>query len=396
MGMELYRAQRTEACGRTHEFSPDVARRTEAFHRSLPGYAPTPLCALDALAARIGVRGLYIKDESRRFGLNAFKALGGSYCIARLLAARAGLDTQAITYDDLMREDVRRKLGKMTFITATDGNHGRGVAWAAKTFGHRSVVYMPKGSAQERLLNIRAQGALAQITDLNYDDTVRFVRAQALAHGYSVIQDTGDDADSRTVLHIMQGYTTMALEAVRQLEDVRPTHVFLQAGVGSMAAAVAAFLVEYYGKDAPRIIIVEPTQADCLLRTARAHDGRLHKVGGAMPTIMAGLACGEPCALAWALLASCAQDYMAITDDVAARGMRVLGNPLTGDPRIISGESGASTMGALMELMLAKNETARHALGLCADARVLLISTEGDTDRENYRRIVWDGLYPNA
>ena len=356
-------------------FGPAVAEEVRAFHRSLPGYAPTPLVELRALAARLGLGALYVKDESQRFGLNAFKGLGGSWCLHRYLAEHPG---------------------KHTFVTATDGNHGRGIAWSAARLGMDSVVYMPKGSASERLENIRALGARAEITPWNYDDTVRYASRQAEEHGWVLVQDTSWEGYEQVPTWIMEGYTTLMLEAVEQMGADRPTHVLLQAGVGSMAGAAAGFLAGYYGADRPAIIVAEPHAANCFFQTAAARDGRLHGVGGELRSIMAGLACGEPCGLAWQVLAGCAESFLSLPDWVAAKGMRVLGNPVDGDPRIISGESGAATVGVVAEGMgNPARARLREQLGLDENSRVLCISTEGDTDRENYRRIVWDGAYPS-
>lgn len=379
-------------------FTPQAVAPVLRFHQSFPDYAPTPLVPLDELAKTFGVASIHVKDESYRFGLNAFKSLGGSFCIGRYLAEQLGISPDEMTYDFLTAEETRKKLGVLTFATTTDGNHGRGIAWTAQRLGHKSVVTMPKGSALERLENIRALGADAEITQLNYDDAVRDTYAKAQKNGWIFVQDTAWEGYEKIPAWIMQGYTTMLQEAVAQYDTVnpvghvKPTHVFLQAGVGAYAGAAAGFLHAYYGKDCPKIIVVEPDEADCLYRTAKAQDGTLHTVSGDMPTMMAGLACGEPCSIGWEILKRTADFFVSIPDAIAARGMRVLGNPLGTDRRIISGESGAATMGFVSEV-LAKKDYAplRQMLGLDAHAHILCISTEGDTDRENYRAVVWDG-----
>ena len=376
------------------EYSLEKARSIRKWHRSFPEYRETPLRRLACLAERLGVSEIYVKDESFRFGLNAFKALGGSYAIGRVLAERLGKDLSELPFPVLTGSEVRKELGPMTFVTATDGNHGRGVAWTASRLGQNSVVYMPKGSAPERLENIRALGSDASITDMCYDDAVRFSAQQAEKNGWILVQDTSWDGYEKIPGWIMEGYTTIGAEILEQLQGELPTHVFLQAGVGSMAGALAAFFANCYGELCPRIIVVEPHSADCFYRTAAADDGRLHAVTEEMNTIMAGLACGEPCGIAWDILQGCASAFLTISDEAAATGMRILGNPMGTDPRIISGESGASTFGTVAELLRNQaNASLREALGLDNSARILCISTEGDTDRENYRRIVWDGLW---
>ena len=377
-------------------FGGEQAERVRRFHKSFPSYQPTELRKLKSLAEALGLGGLYAKDESSRFGLNAFKGLGGSYCIGRVLAERAGITEDELSFERLNRDAGRVSEG-VTFVTATDGNHGRGVAWAARELGSKAVVYMPKGSAEERLANIRGLGAQAEITAWNYDDTVRFAAQQAETNGWILVQDTAWEGYETIPTWIMQGYTTLALEVVEQLRDEAPTHLFLQAGVGALAGAMAAFFAEHYREKTPIIVIVEPEKADCLFQTASANDGRLHKVGGDLATIMAGLACGEPCTIAWEMLRRYADLFLSMPDEVAAKGMRVLGNPLGEDVRIVSGESGAATVGLVTELMMNDSlSELRQTIGLGPDARVLCISTEGATDRENYRRIVWDGIYPSV
>ena len=374
-------------------YSLKQAEAVREFHRSFPMYAPTPLAQLPETAKALGIDKIYVKDESHRFGLNAFKVLGGSYAIGTYLAGKLGKPLSETGCRVLTSPETRETLGDITFITATDGNHGRGVAWTAHTLGQRSVVHMPKGSAEERLNNIRLAGAQADIIDGNYDDAVRLSRKEAAEKGWVIVQDTSWPGYEEIPARIMQGYCTMALEAYEQLPQ-KPTHIFLQAGVGSMAAAIAAFFASVYGEERPRIILVEPNNADCFYRTAKADDGKLHIVTGDMQTIMAGLACGEPCHLAWEILKDCADFFLAFPDWAAAKGMRILGNPLGADTRVISGESGASGFGCCAAI-LTEPELAplKQELGLTETSRVLFFSTEGATDRENYRRIVWDGAF---
>lgn len=394
--VHLEHGQRGTLCA-TESFGLEEAKKAHAFHRSFPEYAQTPLVKLAGLAEALGVKSVHVKDESFRFGLNAFKVLGGSYTIGRYIAEQAGLDPAELTYDRLTAKDLHDKLGDLTFVTATDGNHGRGIAWTANRLGFKSVVYMPKGSAQERLENIRALGADASITDLNYDDAVRHANRMAEEKGWVMVQDTAWEGYEKIPAWIMQGYTTMALEIKEQLMEEEPTHIFLQAGVGAMSGAVTAFFADLYrGKKRPVITIVEPNKADCIYRSAKADDGKPHAVTGDMHSIMAGLCCGEPCTIGWKILHDHADNFVSMPDYVAAEGMRILGNPLPGDARVISGESGASTLGFVAELM--RNESLgwmREVIGMDENAKVLCISTEGDTDRENYRRIVWDGLFPS-
>ena len=375
-------------------FRPENAERVLNYHRSFPEYKETPLAVLNHLAEELGVSSIYIKDESFRFGLNAFKVLGGSYAIGNYIARKLDVDIADLPYSELVSPKVSEKLGQVTFVTATDGNHGRGVAWTANRLKQKSVVYMPKGTADERLRNIQALGSQASITELNYDDCVRLAKEGRDKYGWILVQDTSWDGYEEIPGWIMEGYTTMAAEASAQMKGIRPTHIFLQAGVGSMAGAVAGYFASLYpGAERPVITIVEPDRADCIFRTAKANDGTLHVVTGHMNSMMAGLCCGETCPLAWDVLKDHADFFISMPDYVAANGMRILGNPLPGDPRVISGESGASAFGFAAEVL--RNpmlKDLKEAMGLDRNSRILCFSTEGATDRENYRRIVWDGL----
>lgn len=372
--------------------------KVRKFHRSFDEYSVTPLHKLKNLAEHIGVKNIFLKDESYRFGLNAFKVLGGSYAIGHYLANKLGLDVSEISFDLLRTKEVKEKLGEITFVTATDGNHGRGVAWAANQLGQKSVIYMPKGSSETRLANIRKEGSDASIIDGNYDDAVRLSDEMAKKHGWVVIQDTAWEGYEDIPLWIMQGYGTLISEAIEQLEAEgveKPTHVFLQAGVGSFAGAVQGYLASKYGEDRPVTVIMEPNEASCLYNSAKA--GEIKNVTGDMSTIMAGLACGEPNTISWEILRDYSDGYLSCPDYVAAKGMRVLAAPLKGDPQIVSGESGALGAGVISLIMEGDEyKNLRENLGLNESSIVLLISTEGDTDPKKYKEIVWDGDYTSV
>ncbi|EGT0013856.1 diaminopropionate ammonia-lyase [Clostridium perfringens] len=374
--------------------SKEEVSKAKNFHESFSEYDKTPLVELDNLAKRIGVKGIYLKDESYRFGLNAFKVLGGSFAMGRYLADRLGEDIKDLPYERLTSDEVREKLGDITFVTATDGNHGRGVAWTANKLKQKSVVYMPKGSSLQRLNNIKAEGADASITDLNYDDAVRLAAKYADEHNGLMVQDTAWEGYEKIPAWIMQGYGTMALEALEQLNSIKvikPTHIFVQAGVGSLAGAVQGFFASEFGEECPKTVIVESNLADCFYKSAIADDGEARFVGGDMQTIMAGLACGEPNTIGWEVLKNHSTAFVSCPDWVSAKGMRILGNPLKGDEKVTSGESGAVTTGLLYETMTNEDyKDLKEALELDENSRVLLFSTEGDTDPEKYREIVWN------
>ena len=369
------------------------------FHRSFPQYQETPLVNLTHLAEYFGIKGIFIKDELFRFDLHAFKVLGGSYAIAKYIAEQLGKDISEIDYNTLVSDETKRKLGDITFYTATDGNHGRGVAWAANKLRQKSVVFMPKGSSQARLQNILKEGSDASITELNYDDAVRLANKMAAADPNGVIvQDTAWEGYEEIPGWIMQGYGTMAFEAQAQLKAAgveRPTHIFVQAGVGSLAGSVMGYFANLFPDNPPIMTVVEASAADCLYVSNLA--GKLVGIKGNLSTIMAGLACGEGNTISWEILKNYAQFFVSTPDWVSSRGMRVLAVPLKGDNKVISGESGAVTAGLLFTLLRDSDyQDFRDALGINSESVILLFSTEGNTDPEKFRDVVWDGEFPSG
>ena len=378
--------------------SLDCVDKARSFHSGFPQYSVTPLARLDGMAGYLGLAGLYVKDESYRFGLNAFKVLGGSFAMARYIAKELGEDVSRMTYDRLTSERLREEFGQAVFFTATDGNHGRGVAWAAGKLGQRAVVLMPKGSVQSRFDNIAREGARVTIEEANYDDCVRMAAAEAAQTEHGVIvQDTAWDGYEEIPSWIMQGYGTMAGESAEQLRQIgvnRPTHVFVQAGVGSLAGAVVGYFTNLFPNDPPKFIVMEAQAADCLYQGAMAGDGKPRVVDGDLKTIMAGLACGEPNTISWDILRNHVTAFVSCPDWVSARGMRMLGVPVKGDPVVISGESGAVGMGLIAALMETDEyKDLREAIGLDRYSQVLMFSTEGNTDPLKFRKVLWDGEY---
>lgn len=376
----------------------EVVEKVHRFHESFPQYEKTPLRDLKNLAEKLNIKKFFVKDESYRFGLNAFKVLGGSFAIGNYIAERLGMDINDLPYEKMISDEIRNKLGDVMFTTATDGNHGRGVAWTANQLKQKSKVFMPKGTALERVLNIRKENSDVDVYEYNYDECVRLADKYAKENNGVMVQDTSWDGYEDIPRWIMQGYMTMAYEAFNDIKElgVLPTHVFLQAGVGSMSGAVTGFFANVMKDNKPTIVIVEPHKANCLYKTAEADDGKLHFVTGDMDSIMAGLCCGEPVTIGWPILAGFADYFLSVEDYYAAHGMRLLGNALNGDEKIISGESGAVTSGVVSKLMTDPDlASIKEQLGLDENSVVLCISTEGDTDKEGYRRIVWDGEYPS-
>ena len=379
---------RTKSCAAWRGFAdPEIANRVSTFHSSLPNYKATPVVNLAQLAQQLGIKQLVVKDESHRFGLNAFKVLGASYAIAKYLARQLAIPEDVLLFDNIIAH--KSKYQNSTFVTATDGNHGRAVAWAAQLFGCKSVVYMPKNSSKSRLEAIQKCGAKASITAMNYDDTVLYAEQMAQKQGWYLLQDTSWQGYRQVPQDIMQGYFTLVTELLRQEEEFWPTHVFLQAGVGSFPAAIAAYMSSFGDCPTPQFVVVEPHGAPCFYRSIEKGRESPVQIEGDLTTIMAGLACGKTSLIAWDILKSVASFYLTCSDDIARKGMRVLGNPLKGDRAIISGESGAVTLGALFDILSYPHYRAmKDKLGLGSNSKILLISTEGDTDPVAYRSIV--------
>jgi diaminopropionate ammonia-lyase len=369
-------------------FDKTVAADVIRFHKSLPGYAPAPLAALQEQSAAFGIKGIYCKDESHRFGLNAFKGLGGSYAMFRILCEKLGLDFKTVDYRYFQKDEVRKQCAKIHFVTATDGNHGKGVSWAAKLFGCSATVFMPKGSVKARRVAIEEAGnATAEITEFNYDQAVEHSWNLARKNDWILIQDTAWDGYEQYPEWIIDGYLTLAAEAEEQLGNIIPTHVFLQAGVGAMAGGVLEYLLSCYRNKPPVMTIVEPTEAACIYLSAKCGDGRCHSIDGNPVTIMAGLNCGTPCRLTWPAIRDKATFFCACDDIITEEGMRAYANPIGSDKAVLAGESGAVTYGLVNRIL--QDKTLRNLFRINADSVVLLINTEGDTDPEGYQRIVY-------
>jgi diaminopropionate ammonia-lyase len=355
-------------------------RRARAAITAWPGYAPTPLRDLIEIAAGAGVANLRLKDESGRFGLGSFKALGGAYAVGTLLAAelsRRGV-ALAATAEALVDGRHRDATGAITVTCATDGNHGRSVAWGAQRFHCRCVIFVHKTVSQGRIDAIAAYGAEVVRVPGTYDDAVREADRRASAEGWFVVSDTSYPGYTETPREVMQGYRLMADEAADQWIGPPPTHVFIQAGVGGAAAAVSVQVRARFGT-APSLVVVEPDRAACLFASARA--GVPTAVQGDLDTIMAGLACGEPSLLAWQELERAAAVFMTIPDAAAADTIRLLAN--AGLP---IGESGVA---GLAGFLLAVADTVySKALRFDAGSRILCFATEGVTDRFVYDEIL--------
>ncbi len=351
-----------------------------------PGYRPTPLRPLPGLAAALKIAAIGYKDEAPRYGLGSFKALGGAYAVLRHLqrtiAARTGLAPASAA---LRAGDHAALSRDLTVCSATDGNHGRSVAWGAQQFGCRAVIYIHAGVSEGRRDAIARFGAEVVRHSGTYDDAVRRCAEDARTHGWTVVSDTSWPGYEEIPRDVMDGYGVMAAEALNQWGEASPpTHVFLQGGVGGMAAAVIAAIWLQLGAGRPAFILVEPETAACLSESARA--GRRVDVAIAVETVMAGLSCGEASLLAWPVLEAGGDAFMTIPDALAEALMRDLAAGSAGDPPLVAGESAVAGLAGLIAALA--REDWRVALGLDAASRVLVFGTEGATDPEVYARIV--------
>lgn len=372
--------------GRTKILSLNSLSRARAEIASWPGYRPTELRRLDGLASAAGVRSILYKDEGTRFGLGSFKALGGAYAVASFLqgavAARTGCRPSTAM---LAAGKLRAITSNITVTCATDGNHGRSVAWGARKFGCRCVIYVHRGVSQGRREAIASYGAEIKVVSGTYDEAVRQAADDAARNGWQVVSDTSYEGYTDIPRDVMQGYGVIMDEVIDQLPNEKiPSHVLVQGGVGGLAASICSYLWERFGETAPLFFVVEPENARCLLLSAEA--GRPTADHGALDTIMAGLACGEVSVLAWSVLDEGADGFISIQDETAAETMRILAEGRFGDGPVVAGESAVAGLAAV--LLAADDPASRGLLKLDENSVVLVIGTEGATDPAVYRNIV--------
>ncbi len=353
------------------------------FYNNYKDYLKTPLVELNNLANELNVANIYVKDESYRFGTNAFKVVGALFAICKLLCGKYDLDIGKITIDD-----IKNKIDKnITFITATDGNHGKAVAWVSSLLGVKSIIYCPKGTVDARINNIKNVGGTVYVTDFNYDDTVQHANNIAKTNGYILVQDTAYENYLDIPVWIMQGYTQIAFEIDIQMNGRKPTHIFLQAGVGAMATGIISYYQNKYKNVAPTFVIVEPKVAGCIYESAKNEN--VYHVEGDMDTVMAGLACGVPTLIGIDIIKDFASGFIKCDDQIAILGTRLLYYPKKGDQRIVSGESGSACVGAFYKIMTNdKYVEVRNRLKIDKKSIVLFISTEGNTDPVSFENTI--------
>lgn len=360
------------------------ANEVERFLTFRDNHAPTPLVSLPGMALRLGVASIQVKDEGQRLGLGSFKALGGSYAVIRLVLEAASAELgREVDISDLATPEVRAVAARMTFACATDGNHGRSVAMGAQLVGATSVIFVHAGVSDERVAAIARYGARMIRVDGNYDESVREAARVAGEQGWTIVSDTTWPGYERIPSLVMQGYMVLLREALREMAQP-PTHVFVQAGVGGIAATVAGHLALVYGDEQPTFVVVDPARAACVVESARA--GQPVVVPEGEPTVMAMLECYEPSLVAWRILARAADAFMTVDEADAISAMQALATPVGGDVAIVAGESGGVGFAALRKAIASPEIVA--ALGLDADSRILLVNTEGATDPARYTALV--------
>jgi diaminopropionate ammonia-lyase len=354
------------------------------------GNHETPLIKLNGLAKDLGVGALYVKDEGKRLGLGSFKALGGAYALMVLVLEEAERQLgRTVATHELFSEPVLTIARQLTFTCATDGNHGRSVAQGAKMVGAKAVIFVHAGVSEGRIAAIARFGAAMVRVPGNYDDSVAEAARVAAQQDWTVVSDTSWPGYEHIPALVMQGYTIMVREILRAMER-QPTHVFLQAGVGGFAAAVAGHLALVLRNDRPHVTIVEPARAACIYDSVEA--GQLIKVAESQPTVMAMLECYEPSMIAFRVLERVADGFMTVEEDDAVDVMKILASPVAGDAPVVSGESGGAGLAGVIAVL--RDRDLATTIGLGPSSRVLVINTEGATDPALYQKIV--GRTPEA
>ncbi|MEZ5756739.1 MAG: diaminopropionate ammonia-lyase [Emcibacteraceae bacterium] len=355
--------------------------------KNWPGYVPSPLHRLNGLASELGVGTIYYKDESQRFSLKSFKALGGAYAVVRVLKEHLSmvLKENNISETDILSGKYADHLKNFTVATATDGNHGRSVAWGAQKCGINCVIYMHKGVSESRAIAVELLGAKVVWVEGNYDDSLLKVKRDAIENQWYIISDTSYDGYTYVPKFVMAGYTVMTQEIIDQLQNNPiPTHIIIQGGVGGLAGAICAHAAKIWGSKRPKFIVVEPETADCLYQSAKAGEPKMVHIE--QETMMGGLSCGEVSIIGWDILKNNADHFVSISDDNVKAAMCLLALGVGDDPSVEAGESAVAGVAMLMEL--AKAPTLKKELALGENSRILLFGTEGATDQKIYDEII--------
>jgi len=358
--------------------------RAEQEIKQWPGYQQTPLMSLTGLARAVNIEEIYYKHEALRFGLGSFKALGGAYAVLRVIQdILSDASGRAVSLKEIRENKFSTEVSDITVTSATDGNHGRSVAWGAKLFGVKCRIYIHAEVSEYRAQSMRDLGAEVVRVKGGYDTAVATTREDAKLHNWNIVSDTSWDGYSSIPLEVMAGYGVMAREIVTQMEEP-PTHVFLQGGVGGLAAAIAASFNQEWLDQAPINVIVEPELAPCLFVSAKNGKATAFKIE--KETMMAGLSCGEPSEIAWLILSSSVKGYITIPDSLVAPSIRMLAKPDNGDSALEAGESAVAGLCGL--LGAATQDELRESLELTPQSRVLIIGSEGVTDPHIFEAIM--------
>lgn len=372
-------ADATESVVTRDDFASAIAEIT-----AWEDYVQTPLKQLNALADALRIQTIYYKDEGPRFGLGSFKALGGAYAAARVLQREIQrIVDHPVSLSDIREGSYASHAADITLVSATDGNHGRSLSWGCQRFGAPCRIYIHRDVSENRADAMRQLGADVIRIEGDYDDSVRIAKEDADRNDWFVVSDTSWEGYTDPPKDVMAGYGVMVHEVTSKLE-LAPSHVFLQGGVGGLAASVAAGLKQYWGESSPRVVVVEPELAACLFASAAAGEATAFQIHE--ETMMAGLSCGEPSPLAWQILCEEASDFVTIPESIVAPTMRLLGRPLGNDPAIIGGESAVAGLAALISI--ARNQHLRQAIGLDECSTALVLGTEGATDHDIYDQIL--------
>lgn len=378
-GGETYPSELDRVLGKNH--CESAIKEIKAW----PGYSQTPLYSLEKLKEKLKLGSIFYKDESSRFGLGSFKSLGGTYALLcvlqKELSKKLGFP---ISTESIRKGEYKKECQEITVVTATDGNHGRSVAWGAKLFHCKCKIYMHEEVSLGRQKIVEDLGAKVVRTLGNYDDSVKVANKEAKENGWFVVSDTSTEDYQEIPGLVMSGYSVLLDEALEQMENKTPTHVFLQAGVGGLAGALCARFWQLSKESLPHFVVVEPELADCLYQSAFHQRPTLVDIKE--ESMMAGLSCGKISYLAWEILSRKARSFMKIPENYVPECMRSLAYGEYGSEKIEAGESAVAGLAALIEGAL--DETKRRELGLNEESRVLLIGTEGATDPEIYKKIV--------
>ncbi len=328
---------------------------------SWKGYSPTPLIELNKLSKELHLNKIFYKDESKRFDLKSFKALGGAYAV----------------------EKISKGNNEIVVATATAGNHGRSVAWGAKRLGLKCKIFISEFVTDARGKAMADLGADVIKVKGNYENSLIECIKQSTQNNWQIVQDVAWKDYMLVPKYTMAGYTVMMKEIVDQIEQDKISHIILQAGVGGMAGAMIAGIARYL-ENIPKIIVVEPESAACVLESIRT--GKIEKIDIKRESLMGGMSCGEVSLVPWEILKNSVKYCISLPDDDIAKTMKLLGNASFSNDKIIAGENSAP--GVICLITCCEDSKIKEKMELNKDSNILLIGCEGDTDQEMYQKLI--------